>query len=31
MNEQDRVWYNDFAAEWHESMNRYKEKCIKEN
>lgn len=30
MNEQDRVWYNNFAAEWHESMNRYREKCIKE-
>lgn len=30
MDEQDKVWYNDFAAEWHESMDRYKEKCIKE-
>ena len=29
MNEQDRAWYNDFAAEWHDSMDRYREKCIK--
>ena len=30
MNEQNRVWYNDFAAEWYDSMDRYREKCIKE-
>lgn len=30
MNKQDRASYNDFAAEWYESMDRYKEECIRE-
>lgn len=30
MSEQDKVWYNNFAAEWHDSMDRYREKCIEE-
>ncbi len=30
MNEQNKIWYNDFAAEWYESMDRYKEERIRE-
>lgn len=30
MNEQDRAWYSDFAAEWYESMDRYRKECARE-